>query len=433
MRFKIERNDGFFSVELVFFCIVNSNNFNSSNHVDIRNDKSILIKACRTYNLVVWLANVGEEKDRLVPSHFKNCTDVFAFASNVNSVPNSDDYKIGHFAYDLKNKLEDLVSSNPKRFDFLDRKFFIPEVMAKAEKTGNIQFHNANQERLFKNLEETQDPLLNLNHVDLKPTLSKEEYIKKVNEIKTHIQLGDVYELNFCMDHVAENVEMDPVHVFSSLSSESESPFCVYYKQENLHVISLSPERFMAKRGNRLYSQPMKGTSKRDDQGLRSDPKERAENIMITDLVRNDLSKSAKQGSVRVDELCGVYPFGSVNQMISTVSCELAQGVSSEQAILNAFPMGSMTGAPKVRAMELIDELEDFSRGIYSGAIGYFAPNGDFDFNVVIRSLIYDSNSKKLSCPTGSAITIQSDPEKEYDECMLKAQWIKDKLNELCS
>jgi para-aminobenzoate synthetase component 1 len=396
----------------------------------MRFDKSSLINACRAFNQVFWLANIGGEKDGLVPAHFQNVTDVIAFGAKSTSDQKSDDYQFGHFSYGLKNQLENLVSSNPNRFNFLDTSFLKPEFFVKIQQNGNVQFQNTGHEDLLGKLTWNEEKT-NRNQINLQPTLTKEEYVNKVNDIKAHIQAGDVYELNFCMDHVAENVEFNPVGVFSSLSGESGSPFCAYYKQGNLHVMCLSPERFLAKRGNRLYSQPMKGTSKRDDNGLEKDPKERAENIMITDLVRNDLSKSAKKGTVQVDELCGVYPFGSVNQMISTVSCEMAEGVTSEQAILNAFPMGSMTGAPKVRAMELIDEYEDFGRGLYSGSIGYFAPNGDFDFNVVIRSLIYDSDSKKLSCPTGSAITIQSDPEKEYDECMLKAHWIKDKLNQL--
>jgi para-aminobenzoate synthetase component 1 len=172
----------------------------------------------------------------------------------------------------------------------------------------------------------------------------------------------------------------------------------------------------------------MKGTNRKtvDNEtqkaSLRNDSKEVAENVMITDLVRNDLSRSAKKGSVKVDELCGVYEFEHVNQMISTVSAELRDDVHPLDAILNAFPMGSMTGAPKIRAMELIDEYEDFSRGLYSGAVGYFTPDLDFDFNVIIRSILYNEEKKVVTFPTGSAITINSNPEKEYDECMLKAE-----------
>ena len=192
--------------------------------------------------------------------------------------------------------------------------------------------------------------------------------------------------------------------------------------------MSSSPERFMMKRGNKIVSQPMKGTNRRTSdnerqkEALRNDSKEVAENVMITDLVRNDLAKSAKKGSVKVDELCGVYEFEHVNQMISTVSAELREDIHPLDAILNAFPMGSMTGAPKISAMELIDRYENFSRGLYSGAVGYFTPDLDFDFNVIIRSILYNEEKKVVTFPTGSAITINSDPEKEYEECMLKAE-----------
>jgi para-aminobenzoate synthetase component 1 len=190
----------------------------------------------------------------------------------------------------------------------------------------------------------------------------------------------------------------------------------------------------MMKKGKRLISQPMKGTNRRmiDNDAqmhrLRNDAKEVSENVMITDLVRNDLSRSAQKGSVKVDELCGVYPFAHVNAMISTVSAELRDEIHPLDAILNAFPMGSMTGAPKVRAMELMDGFEDFERGLFSGAVGYFTPELDFDFNVVIRSILYNADQKIAAFPTGSAITINSDPEKEWEECMLKAEAMRNVL-----
>ena len=407
----------------------------------IADDKAVglnfkdLLSACRQFKKVFWIAEVGCEKDGLVPHHFNGVQHVFAFSNGNNHQPSSDQYSFGHLAYDLKNELERLTSANSTRFQIINQSFFNPEFLIVVMETGEIRFEHGDEAQFLSLLDPTPKVALNWSDINLKPALSKTEYVDKVHRIKSHIQQGDVYELNFCMDHFADDIDIDPVQAFSVLSQRSEAPFCAFYKLDSLHIICQSPERFMAKRGDRLYAQPMKGTAKRiDDLGaekLAQDPKERSENIMITDLVRNDLSRSAKKGSVKVDELCGVYPFGSVWQMISTVSCEQNEAVDSESAIHNAFPMGSMTGAPKVRAMELIEELEDFRRGIYSGSIGYFAPNGDFDFNVVIRSLIYDSRTKRLSCPTGSAITIKSDPEKEYEECMLKAEWIKNSLNSL--
>jgi para-aminobenzoate synthetase component 1 len=145
---------------------------------------------------------------------------------------------------------------------------------------------------------------------------------------------------------------------------------------------------------------------------------------MIVDLVRNDLSKSAKRGTVKVDELFGVYTFKTVHHLISTVSGELKDGTSFTQLLRDTFPMGSMTGAPKMRAMQLIDQYEYARRGLYSGSVGYITPEGDFDFNVVIRSIVYNAAKPYISCSVGSAITALSDPIKEYEECLLKAEAI---------
>ena len=195
----------------------------------------------------------------------------------------------------------------------------------------------------------------------------------------------------------------------------------------------------MKKTGDKLMTQPIKGTAKRHTdkaedellkQALMADPKERAENVMIVDLVRNDLSKVATKNSVFVDELCGIYSFETVHQMVSTVSCQLKENTTIKEILRATFPMGSMTGAPKVSAMQLIEEFEDFKRGIYSGSIGYIDPQGDFDFNVVIRSLFYNKAKKTMTCDVGGAITIQSDPEKEYEECLTKVKRILDGMNE---
>jgi para-aminobenzoate synthetase component 1 len=194
--------------------------------------------------------------------------------------------------------------------------------------------------------------------------------------------------------------------------------------------LSASPERFIKKSLNKLYSQPIKGTVRRaqddaEDEKLKSallaSEKERAENLMIVDLVRNDLAKSSETGSVEVTELFGRYSFKQVHQMISTVSSTIIDGLNPVTAIANAFPMGSMTGAPKVMAMQLIEQYENSKRGLYSGAIGYFAPNEDFDFNVVIRSIQYNEERQYVNFEVGSAITIDSHAEQEYEECLLKA------------
>ena len=232
---------------------------------------------------------------------------------------------------------------------------------------------------------------------------------------------------------------MDPITIFLELNRISPTPFAAFYKWKDNYVLCASPERFLAKRGNKLVSQPIKGTAKRGGsdeedkaikQQLRNHAKELQENVMIVDLVRNDLTRSAKPGTVKTEELFGIYSFNQVHQMISTVVCELQDGISAVQAIRNTFPMGSMTGAPKISSMQLMELYERSRRGIYSGAIGYFSPDNDFDLNVVIRTLLYNSTEKYLSFQTGSAITYHADAEREYEECLLKAKAILEVLGQ---
>ncbi|MFY7988966.1 MAG: chorismate-binding protein, partial [Flavobacterium sp.] len=188
---------------------------------------------------------------------------------------------------------------------------------------------------------------------------------------------------------------------------------------------------YLRKEGLKVISQPIKGTARRSldvkqDEQLKSDlaqnEKERSENIMIVDLVRNDLSHTATKGSVQVEELCQIYTFKQVHQMISTIVSEVENTTSPIEILRTTFPMGSMTGAPKISAMQIIEALEETKRGLYSGTVGYFTPTGDFDFNVVIRSILYNSQNKYLSFSVGSAVTAQAIPEMEYEECLLKAK-----------
>jgi para-aminobenzoate synthetase component 1 len=245
--------------------------------------------------------------------------------------------------------------------------------------------------------------------------------------------------MNFCQEFYSEDAVINPLELFTELNNLSPTPFANYFKIDNQYIISATPERFLSRRGNKLISQPIKGTSSRNSDSKRDrmqkeelllNEKERAENVMIVDLVRNDLTKSAKQGTVRVEELFGIYSFKQVHQMISTVVCERHENLSNPRIIANTFPMGSMTGAPKIMAMQLAEKYERSKRGVYSGAIGYFAPDGDFDFNVVIRTILYNKDQKYLSFHVGSAITLDSDPEKEYEECLLKGKAIRAVLNQ---
>ena len=271
--------------------------------------------------------------------------------------------------------------------------------------------------------------------LEIKGLLSKEEYIGKINKLKWHIQRGDCYEINFCQEFYAENAEIEPHRVFSELMKVSPNPFSAFYRLNDKYLLCASPERFLLKKNNQLVSQPIKGTMKRNLQDrrvdealkkeLRESPKEQSENVMVVDLVRNDLSRICEEGSVKVEELFGIYSFPQVHQMISTITGDLKKDMGLLQILNAVFPMGSMTGAPKHRVMELIDEYESQSRGIFSGSVGYISSEGDFDFNVVIRSIMYNSSEKYLSYQVGSGITFYSNAENEWEECLLKAEAIK--------
>ena len=346
------------------------------------------------------------------------------------------DWLFGYLAYDLKNDSEQLQSRNFDGLHFPDLFFFQPKKIFLLK--GNqleIQYLNMCEEESeedYNEIIQSLKPKSEAHHsVKIQQRISKEEYLSKVNNMLDYIHRGDIYEANFCMEFFAENAVINPLEKFQKLNEISQPPFAVFFKNNKHFLLSATPERYLRKEGDKLISQPIKGTAKRfvdavedekSKQQLASDPKERAENIMITDLVRNDLSRTAQKGSVQVDELCGIYSFLQVHQMISTISSKLDSKYSLVDALKLTFPMGSMTGAPKISVMKIIDELEETKRGLYSGAIGYFTPEADFDFNVVIRSILYNQENQYLSFSVGSAITSLSIPENEYDECLLKAK-----------
>ncbi|UII31554.1 anthranilate synthase component I family protein [Fulvivirga ulvae] len=344
------------------------------------------------------------------------------------------DWMIGYLAYDLKNQTEVLQSNNPDHMGFPDIYFYIPEHILFFKGSSLYIESNIAPDRLMEEIYYTESKKpAKFKEPVLKQNTSRDEYIKTVNKLKNHIIEGDIYEINYCMEFSGSDGEINPLATYLQLVDLSPTPFSVYHQFENRYLICASPERFLKKQTEKLISQPIKGTARRGSssyedeiikQQLRTDEKELAENMMIVDLVRNDLAKSSKTGTVKVDEMFGIYTFKQLHQMISTVTSELRNDVHFIDAIKNAFPMGSMTGAPKVKVMQLIEQYEQAKRGLYSGAMGYITPSGDFDFNVVIRSLLYHAVTKKISFQVGSAITYDSDPEREYDECLLKAKAI---------
>ncbi len=355
----------------------------------------------------------------------------------------TDDYIFGYISYDVKNDVEELSSSNFDGLEFPELYFFQPKklifINQNCVEFQYLKMVDDEIESDFEKIKQANHPEIQQTKTDIniKLRIHKEEYQEKVTAILQHIHRGDIYEANFCQEFYAENANINPLKVYQDLNSISEPPFAVFLKLNHLFLLSASPERYIRKEGQKIISQPIKGTAKRlrskiDDEkiafDLSRDSKERSENVMIVDLVRNDLSKSAIKGSVNVEELCKVYAFKQVHQMISTVVCEIDEKTSPIQVLNDTFPMGSMTGAPKVSAMKIIEKYESTKRGLYSGAIGYFTPNGNFDFNVVIRSILYNADNKYVSYSVGSAITAKSIPEKEYEECLLKAKAMKQVL-----
>lgn len=351
----------------------------------------------------------------------------------------------GGFSYDFKNQLEQLTSQHPNTIGFDDLFFFQTKFLFLKDNNSNkfqLLYHEKMSHQDCENL------LIHILNVkvqskNVKPILQarieKTDYLKRINDLKSHIQRGDIYEINFCQEFFSEVNEFDPYTTFNALNRASPMPFAAFLRWNNSYLMSASPERFVCKRDTKLVSQPIKGTIKRgknkeEDHILKSklknDPKEQNENVMIVDLVRNDLSKVAARGSVKVEELFGIYTFPQLHQMISTITAELHPKYSNLDVIKAAFPMGSMTGAPKISAMQLIEKTEGFRRGLYSGTVGYLSADGDFDFNVVIRSLQYNSDNKYLSLAVGGAITSKCEAEKEYEECLLKAKAIFDMINE---
>ncbi len=349
------------------------------------------------------------------------------------------DYLFGYLSYDLKNDLEKLTSTNTDRLGFSDLFFFQPKkifILKKNKlKTLYIPNYKTSLETDIKAILQSE---ISKNHTSNHWTISQNQgqnqYNQNFQKLQDYIQRGDTYETNYCLEFFAENSTIDPLKIYTKLNEISRAPFSCFLKQKHLYALSASPERFVRKEAQKIISQPIKGTAKRcqdaskDDELKRmllEDIKERAENIMVVDLVRNDLSKTALPNSVKVEELCQAYTFKQVHQLISTVVSKVAIGKDPVEIIKNLFPMGSMTGVPKIRTMEIIEELEVHKRSLYSGAIGYFTPDGDFDFNVVIRSILYNKSNKNISFSVGGAITALSEADKEYEECQIKAAAMK--------
>lgn len=416
---------------------------------DISEFKKQLLLWAQQFEIAVWLdSNNYDQKysnfdailavgavSKIETSYQNAFSQLKKYQSEVN------DFIFGYLSYDLKNDVENLTSSNFDGLHFPDLLFFQPKKLFFIK--GNnveIKYISVFEDEIETDLEKInqlqtgQNPVAIHRNIKIKLRIHKDDYYKKLNTLLNHIHRGDIYEANFCQEFYSENSVIDPVEVYQNLNEISKPPFATFLKLNDNYLLSASPERYLKKEDEHLISQPIKGTEKRattksaDEKlikKLEQNQKERAENIMIVDLVRNDFSRFAEKGSVKVDELCKVYTFEQVHHLISIVSCSVKNDIHPIDILKNTFPMGSMTGAPKISAMKIIEELEETKRGLYSGAVGYFMPNGDFDFNVIIRSILYNATKKYVSYSVGGAITSQSIPEKEYEECLLKAKAMK--------
>ena len=344
-------------------------------------------------------------------------------------------WRFGHLCYELQTSERTNPPNKDDLLQFPDLAFFEPEIVLQLQ-AGNLAITAEHPDRIFQSIqqESTELSVTAASPVQIEQRINRNEYLSIIHQLKNHIKRGDCYEINFCQEFYVQKIEADPFLLYQKLNQLSPNPFSGLYRIEDKWLISASPERFVQKRGAVIMSQPIKGTLQRNTPGseikteqllLRNSEKDKAENVMVVDLVRNDLSRICEEGSVKVDELFGIYTFPQVHQMISTISGTLNKSVNFSEIINATFPMRSMTGAPKISVLHLIDKYEKSKRGIFSGTLGYIDPNNDFDFNVIIRSIMYNQKAQYLSFQAGSGITIYSDAEKEWEECMIKAAAIK--------
>ena len=420
---------------------------------DVENFKNQLLNWSQQFREVIFLDSNSKSNSSQNYSDYDFIFAIDAFTSiktdSHNAFQDLNEYQIrtqdwlfGCLSYDLKNDIEDLKSNNFDGLHFPDLFFFQPKklffIKGNQLEIQYLHFCDDEIESDFLEISNFKFQISDFDKIQIQQRISKESYFEKVSKMKEYIHRGDIYEANFCMEFYAENAKINPLEIHQKLNKITETPFSTFFKNNTNFLLCASPERYLKKVGTKLISQPIKGTSKRfsdeilDEKSkldLEKNEKERSENIMIVDLVRNDLSKTAQKGTVVVEELCKIYSFKQVHQLVSTVVSEVDSSFSNAKILQSTFPMGSMTGAPKIAAMQIIEELEETKRGLYSGAVGYFSPNGNFDFNVVIRSILYNSEQKYLSFSVGSAITSLSKIESEYEECLLKAKAMIEVLN----
>lgn len=423
--------------------------------IDIEGFNKQLLKWSQTFQEIVFLDSNTTSNHHDKYSQFDYLLAVDGFTSIKTDTQNgfdklnefqkhNQDWLFGFLSFDLKEDTHQIASQQINFLGFPDLYFFQPKKLIIVK---NKQAHFLYLPLFDDEIDVDFEAINSLNHnfetiekreVDFQLRTPKTDYLKSASQLLKEIQLGNIYEVNYCVEFYKDHFEINPVSTFNKLNQLAKSPFAAFVSIHDFYVMSASPERYLLRRENKVVSQPIKGTAQRfenveaDEKSkndLKSNAKEISENVMIVDLVRNDLSITAKKNTVKVEELCEIYTFNQVHQMISTVVSEVEDEISSVELLKTTFPMGSMTGAPKHSALKLIDKYENFKRGIYSGAIGYFDPKGNFDFNVVIRTLLYNAQTKYLSYSAGSALTSQANAAHEYEECLLKAQILSKLFN----
>ena len=294
---------------------------------------------------------------------------------------------------------------------------------------GTEQWYEAGE--LSAEIRKHSDPSI-LEIGDFQPMMQRADYLSKVGKIKEYIAAGDIYQVNLTQKFEAVVKGEDAFGLYQSLRKATPAPHAVYMDLAGREVLSSSPETFLRFEGRRAVTRPIKGTRPRfEDQAqdqrsayeLRTSDKEVAELVMITDLLRNDLGQVCEFGSVQVEAMLKLEKFQHVYHLVSTVAGQLGERTTQLAALEACFPGGSITGAPKKRAMEIIEELEELPRGLYTGAIGYFGFNGQSQFNIVIRTLVRDG--EKLHYHVGAGIVADSDAEAEYEETLHKAKGIR--------
>jgi aminodeoxychorismate synthase component I len=346
---------------------------------------------------------------------------------------------VGYLGYEMLKGAREMAAGEKAELMIVDRAMVFDHRYRHMYFIGlfetEAEFHNWHRAALLRltlvggefasYMQRTKEPKI----ISSKLRHSPKNYLALIDKCKQHIASGDVYQLCLTNQILIEH-DADPLKTFLTLRQQNPAPYGSYVKAGNREIVSSSPEQFLkVTASGKISSKPIKGTRPRSQvpvedellaKELRENQKEQAENLMIVDLMRNDLGRICEPGSVTVEKLFDVESYATVHQLVSTVSGTLQPGQNAVSALEACFPAGSMTGAPKIRAIEILDDLEAGSRGVYSGAIGYLGFDGSADLGMTIRTLVFEGNLASLG--VGGGITIDSNPEQELQETMLKAE-----------